>query len=456
MSALAARAAAQADFGAAFNLSTDAANIGPEVAVEKQGNAQFVWREAFSALIQTRRRSADGKLGPVRTVSEQSANPTPHVVIARDGTAYFVWSRLIGGGHPDVVEARRLAPDGTFGPITTISDPTTRAADPALAMTDTGPTIVWVGGFTSNQRVQTRRMHADGTLDGLFNVSDPGYNVSAPHVVVNSAGSITVAWNWQGMPDTGGTLPPSVAQTETDNGAIKTLGGADKPGFLIDMAVDSRGLAHIVYTSDGHVVVARSTAGSVEPGIQLADDASGGVSVAAGTDGTVRFAWLGADGAGARPGRTRARARHGTLGPIDTISPEGFWAPVVAVDPAGNADFVWTQSLDKVHITPRARRLRLDRTLQPVHDLAAAYSGSAPQSNPGVDVAAGSDGTVVAIWERGAGNDRVSLQGAALGGCGSDAEASDSDGDGLCDGWEHSGIDADGDGTPDFELPGAD
>ena len=84
-----------ADFGAPVTLSAANGNaIGPQVAVDSDGDAVIVWQfsKGSSRQIQIRSRSKSGALGPIQTISSPLYVATdPQVAIDSDGDALIVW-----------------------------------------------------------------------------------------------------------------------------------------------------------------------------------------------------------------------------------------------------------------------------------------------------------------------------------------------------------------------------
>ena len=108
----------------------------PDVAVDPDGNAVFVWAHSggTSDAVHTRRRSVNGDLSPVKRLSQQSATHA-RVALDRLGNAAFVW-RLEANGR---IQARRRLVSGEIGPLRNLS---TDAGAPALAVDAAGNGIV--------------------------------------------------------------------------------------------------------------------------------------------------------------------------------------------------------------------------------------------------------------------------------------------------------------------------
>ncbi len=164
------------------------------VAVDPAGNAHFAWEQG--EVIETARRSADGVLGPVRDVSVAEPGQVagfPRVAVAPDGDVDFVWS----GG---LIRTRRLAADGTFGPVRGVSAPSADGSEHADVAVDPDGNahIVWEDPVSPppSQMIRTRRVAADGTLGPIQDLSATSSGeVSGPSLAVDGAGNAHFAWS---------------------------------------------------------------------------------------------------------------------------------------------------------------------------------------------------------------------------------------------------------------------
>lgn len=161
----------------------------PDVAVTPAGDAVFTWGRSNGSdfIIQARRRAAaTGALSPTQSLSapEQSAE-TPQVAVESDGDAFFVWRR--SDGSTQVAQARRRAADGTLGAVQNLSAPGVQAQTPRLVIDAAGNVqFVWRGDFA----IQTRRRSAGGSLGAVVNLADGG----SPQLGVGAAGDIYFTW----------------------------------------------------------------------------------------------------------------------------------------------------------------------------------------------------------------------------------------------------------------------
>jgi hypothetical protein len=113
-----------------------------QVGVDNAGNAVFVWPRqdptTFRVHIRARVRSAGGTLFPIEAVSAPGADASePRVAVDRMGNAVFVWLRRDGTHSCDGfgcvrAQARGRSPEGVLLPIETLSAAGQNASGPAI------------------------------------------------------------------------------------------------------------------------------------------------------------------------------------------------------------------------------------------------------------------------------------------------------------------------------------
>jgi hypothetical protein len=172
----------------------------PRVAVAPDGTATVVWKRfnGSSYVVQERRLSAAG-------VREASGHPLsapggdavePQVAVAPDGTATVVWSRF--DGVDTVVQARRVAPDGTPAAATAdLSASGENAVEPEVGVDGDGvATVVWARFDGAATIIQARRVSAAGLPDpDVEDLSAAGRGAAEPRLAVNPAGLAMVVWD---------------------------------------------------------------------------------------------------------------------------------------------------------------------------------------------------------------------------------------------------------------------
>jgi hypothetical protein len=214
----------------------------PEIRMNRAGEAAVVWREADGSggyRIRTRLIAAAGTVRPLLDLPvSPPAPPVPpsHAFdVDASGNAVFVWSDVAG------VLARRVAPDGSAGPVVTVCGPTCvlagtpddehLTAGPAVAVDRGGvATVSWI---TATQGIIRRLFHRArqiGTDDSLGpeieiadGLSGPGGR-AATLVVVAPDGTAMVVWREEfGPMGLNGVTARPIA-TDGSPGAAVSLG----------------------------------------------------------------------------------------------------------------------------------------------------------------------------------------------------------------------------------------
>jgi hypothetical protein len=172
----------------------------PQLAVGADGTATIVWKRFTGShyLVQERRMGADGSReanGHILSDSTQDA-VEPQVALAADGGATVVWSRF--DGADTIVQARRVAPDGTSEANTlSLSASGEDALQPQLVLDAAGvATVVWTRFDGSNSIVQARRISAAGVAEpGAIDLSAAGRDAAEPQIAIGPDGAATAVWD---------------------------------------------------------------------------------------------------------------------------------------------------------------------------------------------------------------------------------------------------------------------
>jgi hypothetical protein len=373
----------------------------PQVAVDPDGDATFVWTRwnGGNHIAQTRTRSADGTLSAIQNVSETGVDAeTPQVAIAPDGTATFVWTRWNGANR--VVQSRTRSADGTLTAIQTLSEgPNSPSRIPQVAVdADGDATFVWHWIW---YHVQARTRSASGVLGPVHLVSGyGGFKADVPQVGVDADGDATFAFQrlHNGAPQyihsrtlsAAGVLGPLV-QVSVNTGR------PDSP----QVAVDPDGDATFTWRRqiDTFLTIQTRTRSGAGTWSGFQNVSAGGQHSAfpeVGVDpaGNATFAWRRFNGT-THVVQARVRSAAGVLSATQDISRPGpVQAPQLAVDPNGNAAFTWSRWNGTYHAV-QARWRGADGTLAAVQDLSA---GGRDASVPQVGIDATGDATFV--WKR--------------------------------------------------------
>jgi hypothetical protein len=182
----------------------------PALAAWSGGATQIVWqeRDGDEVTVRTVRVDADGIAGAVGQLGTPHYAAAaavladhPRVVAGPDGSATAVWTRSELDG-PYVVEAARIAPDGTPGAAQPLSPAVRSGLYPDAAIAPDGVvTVAWSGydPVDGDSAIEARRIAADGMLgpvDSLaFNANQEAIpDVGSPVVATAADGAAVVGW----------------------------------------------------------------------------------------------------------------------------------------------------------------------------------------------------------------------------------------------------------------------
>ena len=156
----------------------------PDVAVDPSGNVIAVWTrsDGTNFRIQYSTRTATGSWAAPTTISDpgQSAS-NPDAAIDNSGNAIVAWSRSDGTNIR--IQAAYRPFGGSFGTISTISDPGFDATKPAIDFDNSGKALItWQRFDGSNLRVQatTRTAGTGGTYANETTLSQGGQDAFNP------------------------------------------------------------------------------------------------------------------------------------------------------------------------------------------------------------------------------------------------------------------------------------
>ncbi len=328
----------------------------PHVAVDSNGNAVFVWQSSDGTFlrIQTRSRSAAGTLSSTLTLSApyQSAE-YPQVAVDANGNAVFVWKRY--DGINDRIQARTLSAAGTRGSTQSLSAAGGDATYPQVDVDPNGNAVfAWERccyDGTNNQRIQTRARSAAGILSSTQTLSAVGQTASWAQVAVDPNGNAVFTWiGTDGRAQararsTAGTLSSTETLSPTGYGAIFPRVGVDRSGNAVFLWQRFNGMENSVQ------VRARSATGTLSSTQTLGGTGTAvpvGAEIAVDPQGNAVIVWEHEEGP--YPCCTRSeeavvRSADGTLGSTQVLSPADHVAaePAVAVDPNGDAFAVWKE-----------------------------------------------------------------------------------------------------------------
>jgi hypothetical protein len=326
------------------------------------------------------------------------------VDVAPDGTATIVWSAR--GGGEWTVFGRRIAADGSRGPVRQLSAAGGDAVDPRVAAGPDGTAVVtWTRWDGSNFRVQERRIAPSGVPEeATRTLSGSGQNAAAPEVDVAPDGRATVVWRrWDGFHYLAQVR--QIAPDGSSEGSAQRLSETGQDAVEPQVAVAPDGTATAVWSRfDGEdsIVQARRVGADevIEPtgdNLSAAGESAVEPRLGIAPDGTATVVWDRFDGANWVIQSRRISAAGVPAATTLALSAAGRSAaePQLALDSDGSATVVWDR-FDTTGSIVQARRL--DPAGNPV-------LGPLDLSAPGADaadpqLASAPDGTATVLWSR--------------------------------------------------------
>jgi hypothetical protein len=329
---------------------------GGRVAVDAQGNAVAVWYRynGTNFIVQGAVRPAGGVWrAPVDLSVANGDAVGPQVAVDSQGNAVAVWQRSNGANYI-VQGAVRPAASGVWQAPVDLSIPGGDATDSQVAVDAAGNAVaVWMRFNSTKYIVQSAvRLAASGVWQAPVDLSAANLSASGPQVSVDPQGNAVAVW----MRDNGANYVVQGAVRPASSGLWQapvdlSAGGGSDP----EVAIDSQGNAVAVWErSNGanYIVQAavRPAAGAVwQTPVDLSVAGANAVvwQVAVDPAGNAVTVWTRNDGTNSV---VQGAVRPATSGlwqaPVD-LSAAGQTAgsPQLAVDPAGNAVAVW-QRLD--------------------------------------------------------------------------------------------------------------
>jgi hypothetical protein len=389
----------------------------PAVAVDPQDRATVAWLrfDGTASRIESARIGADGVPGAVSSLLAVARDRLigPQVAVGPGGDATVVWERdtepfrdsdCSAGEFPTCVQAVRIAPDGTPGPVRTLARFDTPERDPDLGGPGKGPqvavdsqgraTVVWRRtDYQAGTVVQTVRLGADGLPGAVRTLS--AAEAGDPSLAVDSEDRVTVVW------PRAGRIEAVRLGDDGAPGAVEVLfkrSTNDDP----QVAVDARGRATVVWAEPVRPRRIRSVRldANGDPGtVETLARGSHSPKVDVDDRGRATVVW-----------ERTIRKKHGPLqfrvqsAPIgaggepkavNTLSGSRGSLPEVAVDERGRATVAWhrLRLKDKGDIERiEARRLRPGGKLEPVQTLAKREGVGFPR------VAVDASGRPTVVW----------------------------------------------------------
>jgi hypothetical protein len=342
---------------------------------------------------------------------------SPSVAAAPDGSFLVAWLRRLDADTEGttVVEARRIAADGTPGPLLRLTDtPGNYDAVTAAIGPDGAGIVIWhhlpvgvCGNVAGPIPLESRRVGADSALGPMVPVSDGTDKALLADVVVHPSGVATVGWTHQ---ISSFTSQVKVRQLPVSGppGPVSILSPALEQSQEVKLAVDPQDRTLVVWNEHGQLQTQRlAPDGTPQPpvtNLTPVDDTSSEPDVGIDASGRARLVWV---RFGPQPITvlTRTIAIDGSLSdPVELAS--GADKPVVprlAINASGATAFAWFTSPEQGSDFAYGRILHANGALAPPVTLSGP--GAGVDMLPTVNLDA--DGNALSVWQRNLGGKGV-------------------------------------------------
>jgi hypothetical protein len=371
----------------------------PELDVTADGTAIFAFED--ENVVQGRAWEKGVPPGPFETI-ETLPSAHQHRMAANDaGQAAFIWTRTTADGYA-VLEGRRREADGTYGPVLKLTKPGNAPDEPRVAIAPNGAaTFIWQGG----EYTIARHLTADGALGPKLVLSAANYQARSHDVAMDAAGAAIVVWSLRDYDTEAEVAQARRIKPDGTVGTTKTLGFSSPVVKNLDVELDGAGRAVIAWlqrdgTVDRPTVRVRYPNGTYS-GIDTLTDSgpsARALDLAVAPDGDATVVWARTYDA-SQLIEMRERAADGTVGPLRSVSQQAGVIvddPKAAADPVGGAYLIWRQRADQTDSAP----IVLGRRRTPAGSLSAIQQFSvtgdhAYSASVGVD----DEGDATVGWE---------------------------------------------------------
>jgi hypothetical protein len=304
-------------------VTTGSQVFGLGLGVEGDGTAVPMWSKLGSnTMWQFRELASGGQMGPVRTLksvpqADLCISAGGDVVPARGGNTFVFWTWSGKQGFDCVthLSLRRVAPDGSLGPVRevlppeSVADGTGIVSWDAVALPDGGVQVVYNRAVTNSEGgwgtyfLEARKIAPSGEVGAVKRLDAKAPDPSAPylavladpHVDADADGNATVIWK-RANPVFGGedwTVRARRVLVNGGLGPVRVLSGSLHE-VNPEVAVDAGGIATAVFSTDDHFQIQgrRVMPGGAGP-LKTVGYGSGTPEVAVGGDGVATAFWRG-------------------------------------------------------------------------------------------------------------------------------------------------------------------
>ena len=169
----------------------------PRVASDGAGNVVAIWREADGDTESI--RAAIRPVGGTWSSSERISSPAgtaegPELAMDRQGNAVAVWQRSTG--RASAVQAAVRPAGGTWSSPQDLSPSGVVAFEPDVAAEAGRATVVWTATRAFHTVIESSTRSTGGTWSAAKLLSDPNSNATAPVVGMDDRGGAVAAWLW--------------------------------------------------------------------------------------------------------------------------------------------------------------------------------------------------------------------------------------------------------------------
>jgi hypothetical protein len=410
-----AAAPAGADWGQPPLALAEGGNLGEvEAVTDPAGRSTVAWRDenGENAIFRYRRVEADGTLGPAGDLSITASGDSRDIVmdVAPSGEVVAVWSQGLSF-ETEQIRMRRIAPDGSLGPVLTIS--AQDASFPGLDINQAGVGyVVWQRDDGVENEVEGRALLAGAALGTIRTFSPESDDAANAMVALNDAGTALVIFRYSvdegelhGSLVTLGGVPAASKLLAGGEDQVRTPAVASRPdgGFLVVFSL-APGAPDFEEVVQRRTVSAAGVASAVADVSEYGDNA-GETSIAVDQNGVATAVWrYSKDNSEASRLQARRIDPGGGLGQLlpAVSSQQGPQRVEVGVDAAGNVTILWDQENPSFEIL--TRRLLPDGTLELATDLIlAAKSAANPREALIPALGVGPDGSALAAFLRSGG-----------------------------------------------------
>ena len=234
-------------------------HVYPEVAVAPDGTATAVWTATLEGktAVEASRIAPDGTADPAPTELTTGSSYQPQVGVAPDGTATVVWQQF--GEENAVAEARQIASDGTLGEVLKLSSGVGSSQDPIVAATSKGAAVVvwediyWDKGGAPEEVLEERRIEPDGEAEAAVHLLSAESGARAPVLTAGPDGSVTVIWSQS-------FNHLAERRVEADGTPAESIFDISSPtdgGIYPEVAVEPNGKALVVWSNGWNIFFRR-------------------------------------------------------------------------------------------------------------------------------------------------------------------------------------------------------